>query len=284
VRETVDVIIRTAGKRRASLERAINSILDQQHVAARPVIVANGAPLPYAMPAPVKLHQVPHKITPGAALHAGRRLVTAPLFAFLDDDDELLPDALSVGVATMRSDPTVDLVVTPGFWITNNKRIADIPDIAREQNDPLGGILERCWLNPGGGLFRTSSLPHTYFHDLPPLCEWTFLAFRLALDGRNIRFLEHPTYLAHDTLGSLSKSASYVEATVEVLSRMRRHRIPATVQARLEKKYRAALHEAAERSLNEGQHVKAWRFHLRSLISSQALSYFPYTRKLLCGA
>ena len=284
MRETVDVIIRTAGRRRESLERAIASILRQQQVAARPIIIANGAPLPGAMQSPVKLHQLPRRISPGAALRAGRELVTAPFFAFLDDDDELLPDALSAGIAIMRADAAVDLVVTPGFWITGNERIPDIPDIAREQNDPLAGIVERCWLNPGGGLFRTSSVAHAYFHDLPPLCEWTFLAFRLALDARNIRFLEHPTYLAYDSPGSLSKTASYIEATVEVLARMRAHRIPIRLQARLEKKYCAALHEAAERSLKEGQRAKAWRFHLRSLISSHALSYFAYTRKLLRAA
>ena len=281
----VDVIIRTAGRRRAALARATGSVLNQRGVEARPIVIANhprlGPRLPLALESRVKLHRVSHKVSPGAALGVGRSLVTAPFFAFLDDDDELLSAALAAGVEIMRENAEVDAVITTGYRIASGQRRIDIPDIAREQRDPLSGIIERCWLNPGGALFRTAAVSQSYFDGLPDLCEWTFLAFRLAFDARNIRFLDQPTYLAYDTPGSLSKTAEYVDAIASVLDTMRGFPLPQDLRAKLERKYRGALHEAAECALKQGQHIKAWRFHLRSMRPPYLLRYFAYTRKLL---
>jgi hypothetical protein len=282
---TIDVIIRTAGKpeRHASLERAIASVLSQQGVNARPVVVANGTVLPATLESQpsIRVHHIRDRVSPGTALGIGRSLVQARYYAFLDDDDELLPHALATALEILQADGATDLAVTTGYWNSGGTSCIDIPDIVREQSDPLRGIIERCWLHPSGALYRTSAVSQAYFEDLPPLCEWTFLAFRLALDRRSIRFVDCPTYVAYDTPGSLSKSSAFAEATIGVLERMRKYPLPPAVRGPLERKYRAALHDMAERWRQEGKLTKAWRFHLKSIRPPQGLRYLAYTRKLV---
>ena len=227
------------------------------------------------------MHHVGEQASPGRAASIGRNLVEADFYAFLDDDDELLPHALVTGMEIMRSDPAVDVVVTTGYWFSGNERLIHIPDIARHQDDLLGGIVERCWLSSCGGLYRASSISREYFDELPDLCEWTWLAFMLAMDGRKIRFVDVPTYNAYDTPRSQSKSGEFLEAVIGVLAAMRAHSLPPETQAQLEQKYRAALHDAAEHSRQARQLGKAWRLHLQSMMVPSTLRYAAYTRKLL---
>ena len=285
--QVVDVVIRTAGRleRRSSLQRAIQSVLHQRGVAARPIVVLAGN-MPELASAlarqnNVKVHMVGQRASPGRALGIGRRLIRADFYAFLDDDDELLPHALATGLNILNADPDVDLVVTTGYWISAGERRIHIPEITRHQDDALNGIIERCWLNPGGGLYRTATIPEQYFEKLPDFCEWTFLAFQLARAGHNIRFLDIPTYDAYDTPGSASKSEEFLEAIVGVLSTIRECSLPDATRDRLEQKYRAALHHAAEHYRRAKRLGKAWRYHLKSLKPPYTLRYAAYTRKLV---
>jgi glycosyl transferase family 2 len=287
VGRTVDVVIRSAGapERRTSLQRAIRSVLNQQSVAARPIIVL-AANLPnlaaeLAAQPGVKVHHVGQPASPGRALGFGRRAVETDYYGFLDDDDELLPHALATGLEEMRAEPETDLVVTTGYWFSGERRQVHIPDIRKHQDDPISGILERCWLHSCGGLYRAATVTQKYFDDLPDLCEWTYLAFRLALDRRNIRFLDVPTYNAYDTPGSMSKGAEFMEGTLIALDAMRAHSQPAAVRAKLEQKYRAALHDASEHYWRVKQRGKAWLCHLKSLKPPHTLRYLAYTRKLV---
>jgi hypothetical protein len=287
VEQAVDVVIRTAGQheRRASLKRAIHSVLYQRGVAARPIVVLAGN-LPrlaaeLATQRRVKVHLVGEPASPGRALGIGRNLVETDFYAFLDDDDELLPHAIRKRLDIMRAEPSVDVVVTTGYWRSGKQRRIHIPDITRHQGDAVNGIIERCWLHPGGGLYRTSAISRDYFAALPDLCEWTYLAFTLALDRHNIRFVDQPTYNAYDTPGSQSKSDKFVEAMLGVVTAMRSQTVPAAARARLEDKYRTALHNAAEHYRQNEQWAKAWRFHLKSLMPPYTLRYAAYTRKLL---
>jgi hypothetical protein len=283
----VDVIIRTTGQheRRSSLQRAIQSVLNQRGVAARPIIVlaANLPTLAAELAAHpgVRVHHVGEVASPGRALGIGRCLVEADYYGFLDDDDELLPHALATRLQVMLAEPVTDLVVTTGYWFSRERRQVHIPDICSHQDDPVNGILERCWLNSCGALYRASTIGQDYFDDLPDLCEWTYLGFRLALDGRNIRFLDVLTYNAYDTPRSMSKGAEFIEGTLAALDAMRAHSQPAAVRAKLEEKYRAALHDASDHSRRARRWGKAWLYHLKSLKPPHTLRYISSTRKLV---
>jgi glycosyltransferase involved in cell wall biosynthesis len=285
--EPVDVLVRTTckGSRRRSLQRAVASIVSQRGVAARPVIVVAGAQ-PGSLPRlaarnGIRVHRIGTEASPGRALAIARELVDAPFFAFLDDDDVLLPDALATRVAILRTEPRVQVVVTTGYLARGNGRRLHIGDIARHQGDPLRGIVERCWLASCGGLFRTDAVPPAMFDALPDLCEWTCVAFRLAATSCSIRFVDRPTYVVHDSAGSLSKSDAFVEASLRVLDEMRSAPLPAADRRRRAHKYRATLHDAAERCRRAGTIGQAWRYHLRSLQPPGTLRYAAYTRKLL---
>ena len=283
----VDVVIRTTGQhdRLESLRRAIASVQNQHGLTARPIVVLTGhSPrlVAEALSRPgIRLHQLREPTSPGRAACIGRNLVEADFYAFLDDDDELLPHALATRMAIMRSEPAIDLVVTSGYWVSGNERLIHVPDIARHQDDLIGGIVERCWLTSCGGLYRASSISRDYFDGLPDLCEWTWLAFMLAIEGRKIRIVDVPTYNAYDTPRSQSKSGEFLDAVVNVLAAMRAHPLPHAMQERLERKYRAALHDAAEHARQAGQLGKAWRLHLESMKIPSTLRYAAYTRKLL---
>jgi len=285
--EPIDVIVRTTceASRRKSLQRAVASVVAQRGVAARPVVVVAG-PRPQPLPKlasrnGIRVHRIGAEASPGRALTIARGLVDAPFFAFLDDDDELLPDALATRVAILHAEPRVQAVVTTGYVMRGHTRRMHIGDITRHQDDPLRGIIERCWLASCGGLFRTAAVPPAVFDALPDLCEWTCVAFRLALASCPIRFVDRPTYVVHDRAGSLSKSDAFVAASLRVLDTMRAAQLPAADRRHLAHKHRAALHAAAERCRRAGNVGQAWRYHLRSMQPPGTLRYAAYTRKLV---
>jgi hypothetical protein len=284
---SIDVVVRTAGaaERLASLQRAIESIAAQRDVHARPIVLLGGERPAAAAAIAERLAAVVHvpgaPTSPGRALALGRRLVAAPFHAFLDDDDELLPHALAVRVACMEAHPEADVVVTSGLRIVDGKRHVDLPDLSRHAGDLLNGIIERCWLPSCAGLFRTSAIGADLFEDLPDLCEWTAVAFRLATRRTEIAFLDTPSYVIHDTPNSASKSDAFLQATLRVLRAMRAHPMPPAARARLERKYRTALHDAAEHYRRSGHVANAWACHLRSMKPPFTLRYGAYTRKLL---
>ena len=102
-RPAVSVVIPTLGQREreAWLRRAVASVLDQRGVRAVPLVVLNGAqPSPAVecwLRAEPRLRLVTREeANLPLALLAGRRAVDTPFFATLDDDDQLLPDALAL--------------------------------------------------------------------------------------------------------------------------------------------------------------------------------------------
>ena len=94
----IDVIVRTGGRPAASLVRAVRSLARQSAGAIRLLLVRHGAADAAALQTLVggALHSIEVIDAPGAnrgrAMAAGLARVTAPRFAFLDDDDYLLED------------------------------------------------------------------------------------------------------------------------------------------------------------------------------------------------
>src|SRR5262249_46984075 len=115
-----------------------------------------------------------------AARALGRREVDTPFFGTLDDDDELLASSISVRVAPMLADPTIDVVVSNGYHELQGARRLSIDGIDRFQQDPLMALMDVCWLNSAGGLYRSSRVEAAVFDTAPDVMEWTHLAFQLA--------------------------------------------------------------------------------------------------------
>lgn len=284
----VSVIIASlADRSRAELlERAIESVLTQRGVRAVPIVVVNGGRHDDGVLGALKRNpdirciHFSHGGLPEARLK-GREAVDTPFFAYLDDDDELLPGSIEVRHQPMLADDSIDVVVSNGFRISaaGQRTITDT-NIDRFQKDPLRGLLEGNWLNESGGLFRTATVGLEFFAGLPPVVEWTYIAFQLA-QRRKICFINEQTFIKHDTLASLSKSQEYLLQLPSVLLRILELPMPDDVRENVKRMYVSALHNLSMWFLEIGEFRSAWIFHLKSATHMAGWRYLPYTRHIL---
>ena len=140
--------------------------------------------------------------------------------------------------------------------------------------------MKASWLNSGGILCRTVSVPPGYF-EAPGLMELTYMALKLSL-SRKLLFLDRPTYRWHrDGPEPLSTTKHYIEAGPSSIRQMMALNPPLRIRRSLARKYAASLHNLSDRERTEGNYGAAWRYHLRSLLSLHGLQYLPYTRHLV---
>jgi glycosyltransferase involved in cell wall biosynthesis len=283
----ISVIIpsRADSSRATLIDRAIESVLGQNGVRITPIVVVNGHHYDLEV-----LHRLTQRTDirclrideglPEARL-AGRDATHTPFFAFLDDDDELLPNSIRTRLQPLLADDSIDVVVSNGFRVFADGATAITdPGIDRFQIDPLRGLAETNWLNENAGLFRARSIGREFFMNLPPVVEWTYLAFQLAR-SRNIRFLNTPTFLKHDTPASLSKSRQYLLEAPGVLLKISQLPMPQDIRQEVIRKYVSALHNVSVSHLQGRDFGAAWTFHLRSLLRWAGLQYLPYTRHIV---
>lgn len=282
---SVTIVIPTTcdGARREAIARAIGSVLAQEGVDVRLLLVVNGIQFDPHMLEELRGNsrfstiQLPEPDLP-AARASGRRAVRTEYFGFLDDDDELLPGALGRRCAAMVEQPSVDFVVTNGY-----RGAAEAPHLRRTERiatDPVVALLEQNWLASCAGLFRSSSCDQHFFDEMPAYLEWTALAFRLLHAGKRVAYIDECTYRINDSPISLSKSTSYRAATAQILADLLRLETPQPVRRRLRQMLTAARHDLSVASLQQGKRLQAWKYHLQSLTGSGGLRYLSYTRHM----
>lgn len=280
----IDVIIPTLGTRGRELERAIASVHGQVGASATPLVVVNGNRFDPELAAALeqrrdlRLHRVARPSVSNARWE-GRRQVTAPFFAFLDDDDELLPEAMKVRLAGF-SDSSVDVVVTNGYSDSVKGHEILFENFDEDPEDPVLALLRNPWLASAGGLYRTETIGLNDLADLPDYLEITKLAFRLALshkvERRNV-----PTFIKYeDAREKASSSGRYREETPRVLASMEKMTARKDLKALLRARRSSALHKCSEAAWREGKLMEAWRYHLHSL-SIGGWRYLSYSRRLL---
>jgi glycosyltransferase involved in cell wall biosynthesis len=279
----VTVIIPTTATpaREAVLHRAVNSVLAQRGVEPTILVAANGAVdagvIHRLACRPVRIVCCPVPGLSAAIAHAVG-MVDTEFFAELDDDDELLPDALALRLD--RFAPDVDVVVTAFI-----RSVGGVHEVIRVgpavQGDPLRAMTQEAWLAAGSGLYRTNAIDAHYFRAMPAGLEWTYLGYCLALH-HSIHFLDVPTLLYHaDTPGSLSKLPAHVFQQPAALRQVLALPLPGPILRLVRRKYAAALHQASELEYKAGHGRAAWDWHLRSLMTRYWWRYFAYTRWLL---
>lgn len=284
----VTVIIPTAGyrDRSDSLFRAIESVLSQESVDARVLVVLNGTSYCLEVRARlehdrrISLHYVPLGSLPNA-VYEGRKCVSSRYFAFLDDDDEYLPGALVERISAMRVG--ADVVASNGYRVSaSGNRNLIFTAFSENEAAPLLGLAKGNWLASCGGLYRTASVCENYFSDIPKYFEWTWLAIRLSLD-KKIVFLDMPTFVVNDTSGSLSKTDAYDLEEFDFIYRvMRELPVPEDFKRSLKKKLAGKYIGFANRYLSNGQRLKALRYYFRCIgVGREGLPYVPWPRKLL---
>lgn len=284
----VTIIIPTTCEKHRSvqLDRAIDSVLSQNIKGLQCVVVANGRRIDLGTLNKLKkderLQVLEQEIgSLPLALQNGRKNVSSEFFAVLDDDDELLPGSLQARLDSILMDDKLAAVVSDGYVSVNGKKHAFL-DINAVSNDPLVSLLHSNWLTSCGALYRTCLVPADYF--AAQYYEWTYVAFRLALEHK-IKFIEHKGFIVNqDTPGSLSKSAEYSDQYPKFIKGLLTLPAPPRVQRILKRKLGNALHCEAERLRTEAHMASAWRSHCESLICKEGWKYVLYTRKLIASS
>lgn len=285
----VSVIIPTTCElsRWQSLLRAIDSVQQQAGVQAKVIAVVNGNrfdPGHYETLKTMPGLEVLYRTEGSAPLaqEAGRLAVDTPFFAFLDDDDEYLPDTLRLRLKPLLDDPGLDFTVSNGYrCVAGEDRIViGAPESVRDH--PLLALGKQNWMASCAGLFRSATVTSDLFRNPAPYMEWTYLAYRLGV-GQRMQFVDVPGYRIHESAVSLSKSQAYREAELEVLQRVLALPLPAEVTQAVRRKLGSALHDCADRHLEDGRMGPAWSHHLKSLACPNGGAWLLYSRKLLAA-
>ena len=212
------------------------------------------------------------------ATFLGRLLVRSEFFTYLDDDDELLANAILCRIKRMREDPSLDCVATNGVYCTKDgvKPLFEQTHVYEQLGLRESLVRSKNWLHSCGGLFRTSSVKATYFYGLPQYREWTVLAYRLSCDLQ-CRFDDVRTYRVNDTEKSLSKRDAYVESSVEALEHMLRYtKNRAHARALGLRKSDAHRRTSSHYRIN-GDFARAWQSFGRAIAAPGGWRYLPYS-------
>ena len=137
------------------------------------------------------------------------------------------------------------------------------------------------WLHNGNALYRTASVTPLYFEDYHQYLEWTWLAFRLSLDGKKVAVLDIPTFRYNNSAESLSKSEAFTASGVPLFQRMVELRPPAHIVQLIQRKMGSAYHDASDAALHAGNRRLAWRYHWQSLALSGGWKYLTFTKNFL---
>lgn len=283
------IIIPTActTNRAESLFNAINSIQQADPETTRILVAANGPNIDPALEKQLKKRRdiVYVSFEDGSlpkTIALAVPLVKTEFFGFLDDDDELLPNALLQRRDILLSHPDASLVISNGYIRKEGKDSIYLSRMATIPEDPLGALMRENWLPSCGALFRTARVGPAYFHNYHRYAEWTWLAFRLALDRQTICVLDAPTFRVNaDTPSSLSKSAEYRQSYISLYRKMLALRPPYRIRRALRKRILQAYHDASSQALGRGRTLDAFRDHLRSLAGLHGLRFLPYSRHIL---
>lgn len=283
---TIIIPTLASAKRKKQLHRAVQSIQQATSSEINIIICANGQQwdletldeisqtrnvLVYKLEAP--------SLTKAIAF--GRSKVTTQFFGFLDDDDYLAPSSLDWKIEYLLNNSEVDVLVTNGLRSDAAGEHPALKRIATVSSDPMLALFQENWLPSCGGLFRDSSVKQSYFENHHAYAEWTWLAFQLAMDGKNISAIDRSAFVITDSPDSLSKSEAFQNAYLNLYERMLDKNPSSRIKRLIRSRISAQLHDLSQHALIKGRIMESMKLHLRSLSSRDGLRYWSYTRHII---
>lgn len=212
-------------------------------------------------------------------------LADTEYFGFLDDDDELLPGSLTRRLAVIQNNQHADILLSNGYLQENGRDSLYLHHLDMVPDNPLETFFVENWLPSCGALFRRATVGPNYFQSYHPYAEWSWLAFRLAMDKKRFCVLNEPAFRVHaDTPSSLSKSPEYRKAYISLYQRMIDLHPPQYICKILKKRLSQAHHHLSGWYLRNGDISNAIHHHLISLKAPSGLRYLPYTRHIVLAA
>jgi glycosyltransferase involved in cell wall biosynthesis len=214
------------------------------------------------------------------ARRVGAEMADSEFLAFLDDDDELLPNTLALKVAHFRQHPEIDVLITDGLRVSDSTITRIYPPLEARSADCVETMMRASW-GAGALTLRAQNVDLSAFDAELRHMEWTLTALELARRHR-LGFLDEPTYRYYETTpNSLSKMAEHTLAGPEVWRRLSKGYAGTRYYAATRRRYGVMCHNASWECARQGRMRDAWRLHAESLRSPGGVAFVPFFVKLL---
>ncbi len=191
--------------RKHTLARAIDSVLNQTRAPQEIVVIDDGSTDDSSDFIAKRYPQVKLLQQANAGVSAARNLgiaeSLAPWLAFLDSDDEWLPDKLAEQFQAITDNPDADIIHCDEIWIRNGTRVNPMRKHQKRGGDIFSQCLALCAISPSAVVLRRSLLQECGgFDESFPACEdydlWLRLCSRLPVTYIDKRLLRK--YGGHD--------------------------------------------------------------------------------------
>lgn len=206
--------------RRVLLERALKSVLAQNFRDFECIVVDDGSDdesgsLPCLCSPGVRLIRLPERRGVSAARNIGVAAAHSPWVAFLDSDDEWLPEKLRRQTAWVRQHPHYRILQSREAWIRNGVRVNPPATHEKTEGDLFAASLERCMITPSSVMLQKELLNEIGgFNEAMPACEDYDIWLRITV--------QYPVGLVDEILlRRYGGHGDQLSATVPVLDRFR---------------------------------------------------------------
>ena len=214
------------------------------------------------------------------ARRVGAEMADSEFLAFLDDDDELMPNTLAPKIAHFREHPEIDVLVTDGLRVNGSVETKIFPPPEARGADLVETMMRAGW-GAGALTLRTQNIDLSAFDAEFRHLEWTLTALELA-SHHQVGFLDEPTYRYYEEMpNSLWKSAEHSFAAPEVWRRLSKSYAGTHHEASVRHRCGRVCHSASSDYAHQGRIREAWRLHFESLRSPGGMVFLSYSARLL---
>ncbi len=198
--------------RAQTIKRAIDSVLAQELLPDEIIVVDDGST--DKTPKVLYLYHSEIQVVTqknmgvSAARNRGIAASEAKWVAFLDSDDEWLPDKLQKQLTFLQQHPRVRILQTEERWIRNNMRVNAGKKYAKKSGNIFKSCLKTCIVSPSTVICERSLLDEMGgFDEKLPVCEDYDLWIRIAAkhpipllpEALTIKYGGHPDQLSLST-------------------------------------------------------------------------------------
>jgi len=181
--DSISVII-TTYNRENTIERAIDSVLVQNHPADEIIIVDDGSTDHTGQLIKRKYPNLNYIRQNNQGISSARNLgishCTGNWIAFLDSDDEWLPSKLQDQIKALQNQPEYKICHTDEIWIRNGKRVNPMKKHKKSGGFIFKKCLPLCVISPSSVIIHRSVFEdHGIFDESLPVCEDYDLWLRL---------------------------------------------------------------------------------------------------------
>lgn len=158
----IDVIIPTYN-RASTIERAVQSVLNQTHKLFNLYIVDDGSTDETHQKVSSYLSDRVHYLRQenkgvSSARNLGIRTSHSPWVSLLDSDDEWLPQKLAIQLKHINENPAIRFFHSNEIWIRNGVRVNPPARFDKSNNDIFRRSLETCLISPSTTIIHRSLL------------------------------------------------------------------------------------------------------------------------------